>query len=107
MVTLTASCLMAGVLCTFPAPHESPPISHPYYPLRVGSEWTYRVSGGRIVVRAADSRMAGNASGFLLETSANNRFSTREVIGVNRDGVFRFEVNELKPVTPILLLKSN
>jgi hypothetical protein len=106
MINSIVESLAAIVVCIFPAPQDPAAITHPYYPLRIGSEWTYRVSGGSIKVQVADVRMLGTQTGFVLETCAGGHVSARETIGVTKDGVFRFEVNDSKPDIPIMLLRS-
>lgn len=88
-----------------PAQEAAAPTAHPYYPLKVGTEWTYKVQGGPIKVKVvAAEKTTGGASGFKLETSAASKVSATEVVGVTAEGVQRFNVNGLTPEAPILFL---
>jgi hypothetical protein len=84
---------------------EGAPATHPYYPLKAGSEWTYKVQGGPIKVKVAGTeKVAGGATGYKLETSAGNKVSATETVAVTAEGVQRFNVNGLNPEKPILFL---
>jgi len=77
---------------------------HPYYPLKTGAEWKYKVQGGPITVKVTGPEKVGMVSGFKLETSANNKVSATETVAVTEEGVKRFNVNGLNPEAPILFL---
>jgi hypothetical protein len=83
---------------TLPA-QEGTPAGHPYYPLKVQSEWTYKVQGGPIKVK--------DTTVYKLETSAGNKVSATESVGITNEGVARFNVNNLSPDTPILFLPKD
>jgi hypothetical protein len=87
---------------TVPAQEGATP--HPYYPLKVGSEWVYKVQGGPIKVKVASAEKVSGANGYKLETSAGNKVSASETVAVTKEGVQRFNVNGLNPTTPILFL---
>jgi opacity protein-like surface antigen len=80
---------------------------NPYYPLKVGSEWTYKVQGGPIKVKVTGTEKAGTGNGFKLETSANNKVSATETVAYTKEGVQRFNVNGLNPEVPILFLPAD
>jgi len=89
-------------------PAQEGPATHPYYPLKVGSEWTYKVQGGPIKVKVASAeKVSGGANGYKLETSAGNKVSASETVAVTKDGVQRYNVNGLNPTTPILFLPTD
>ena len=81
--------------------------THPYYPLKVGSEWTYKVQGGPIKVKVVGTEKAGMFTGYKLETSAQNKVSATETVAVTPEGVKRFSVNQLAPEQPILFLPKD
>jgi hypothetical protein len=81
--------------------------ANPYYPLKVGSEWTYKVQGGPIKVKVAGPEKVGPISGYKLETSAGNKVSATETVAVTPEGVKRLNVNGLTPEQPILFLPAD
>jgi len=81
--------------------------THPYFPLKVGSEWTYKVQGGPIKVKVAGPEKVGMISGYKLETSAGNKVAATETVAVTEEGVKRLNVNGLSPETPILFLPKD
>ena len=83
------------------------PASHPYYPLKTGSEWTYKVQGGPIKMKVTGPEKVGQASGFKIEVTAGGKVSATEVIGVTKDGVVRYNVNGVTADTPILFLPAD
>jgi len=83
------------------------PATHPYYPIKTGSEWTYKVQGGPIKVKVAGPEKVGPISGFKLETSAGNKVSATETVAVTPEGVKRLNVNGLTPEAPILFLPAD
>ncbi|MBO0698717.1 MAG: hypothetical protein J2P46_10005 [Zavarzinella sp.] len=88
-------------------PAQDAATTHPYYPLKVGSEWTYKVQGGPIKVKVAGPEKVGQISGYKLETSAGNKVSATETVAVTPEGVKRLNVNGLTPEQPILFLPTD
>jgi hypothetical protein len=84
--------------------HAQDAKTHPYFPLKIGAEWTYKVQGGPIKVKVTGTEKAGMFNGFKLETSAGNKVSATETVAVTDEGVKRFNVNGLNPEEPILFL---
>jgi hypothetical protein len=104
-LTLLAA-LILGV--AVPAQQDAPVAEpHPYYPLKVGTEWKYRVQGGPITVKVAAAEKAGAFQGFKLETSAGGKVSASETVAYTPEGVKRFNVNMLAPEQPILFLPKD
>jgi hypothetical protein len=91
---------------TLPA-QEGTPAGHPYYPLKVQSEWTYKVQGGPIKVKVTGTEKLKDTTVYKLETSAGNKVSATESVGITNEGVARFNVNNLSPDTPILFLPKD
>jgi hypothetical protein len=77
---------------------------NPLYPLKVGSKWTYKVSGGSIEVKVEKKEQFGGKDCFKLETTAQGKVSASEHVVVEADGVYRTGVNGLKPDAPIKFL---
>ncbi len=83
------------------------PTSHPYYPLKKDSEWTYAVQGGPVKVKVVGTEKIKDTLCYKLETSAGGKPASTETVGVTKDGVQRFIVNGLSAETPILFLKND
>jgi hypothetical protein len=81
--------------------------THPYYPIKVGSEWTYKVQGGPIKMKITGTEKVGQATGYKIEVTAGTKVSATEVIGVTKDGVVRYNVNGVAADTPILFLPTD
>src|SRR5262249_19231388 len=88
-------------------PARDDPLTHPYYPLKTDSEWTYKVQGGPIKVKVVGTEKAGGVTGFKLETSAGGKVSATETVAVMKEGVHRLNVNGITPHRPILFLPAD
>ena len=97
--------LIAGLSLT--AQEAAAPATHPYYPLKTGSKWTYKVQGGPITMEVKGTEKVGQASGFKIEVMAGNKVSATEVIGVTPDGVVRYNVNGVAAEPPVLFLPTD
>jgi len=83
------------------------PATHPFYPIKTGSEWTYKVQGGPIKMKITGTEKVGQATGYKIEVTAGNKVSATEVVGVTKDGVVRYKVNDVAADTPILFLPTD
>jgi hypothetical protein len=83
------------------------PATNPYYPIKTGSEWTYKVQGGPIKMKITGTEKVGQATGYKIEVTAGNKVSATEVVGVTKDGVVRYKVNDVAADTPILFLPTD
>lgn len=83
------------------------PVTNPYYPIKTGSEWTYKVQGGPIKMKITGTEKVGQATGYKIEVTAGNKVSATEVVGVTKDGVVRYKVNDVAADTPILFLPTD
>jgi hypothetical protein len=86
---------------------ETAPAATPYYPLKVGNEWTYKVQGGPIKMKVTGTEKADKGTGFKIEVTAGNKVSASETIGVTPEGVFRYNVNGVAAEKPILILPTD
>jgi hypothetical protein len=108
MKRLAGLSVFAVLTLAMPIPAQEGSETHPFYPLKLGAEWTYKVQGGPIKVRVASAeKVSGGANGYKLETSAGNKVSASETVAVTKDGVQRYNVNGLNPTTPILFLPKD
>lgn len=99
--------VVLGVGVTLSGQEAAGPTTHPYYPLKVGSEWTYKVQGGPIKVKVAGTEKIKDTTVYKLETMAGNKLAATEAVGLTKDGVARFNVNNLSPESPILFLPAD
>ncbi len=88
-------------------PADEGPVKNPYYPLKVGSEWKYKVQGGPISVKVTGSEKVANQAGYKLETTAGSKVSATEVVAVTKEGVLRYNVNGLNAEPPIMFLPAD
>ena len=95
------------VAVSIPAQEAAGTKAHPYYPLKVGSVWTYKVQGGPIQVKVAGTEKAGTHTGYKLETTAAGKVSATEVVAFTDEGIQRFSVNQLNAEPPILFLPKD
>ena len=108
MKRLAGLAAFAVLVVAFSAPAaEDPPTANPYYPLKEGTEWTYKVQGGPIKVKVAGKEKVSAGTGYKLETTAGNKVSATETVAVTLEGVKRFNVNGLNPDAPILFLPTD
>jgi hypothetical protein len=107
MKRLAGLSVLAVLTVAIHVPAQEGAATHPYYPLKLGSEWTYNVQGGPIKVKVASAEKVGGTNGYKLETSAGNKVSATETVAVTKEGVQRFNVNGLNPATPILFLPAD
>jgi hypothetical protein len=75
-----------------------------FYPLKVGSTWTYKVQGGSIQVKVEKKVKVDNEDAYELSTSSQGKVSATEQVVVKPDGVYRVMVNNLKPDAPVKFL---
>jgi hypothetical protein len=89
------------------APAQEAAKTNPYFPLKAGAEWTYKVQGGPIKVKVSGTEKIGNTPGFKLETTANNKVSATEIVAITDEGVQRFSVNQMSAEPAIMFLPMN
>src|SRR4051794_34499987 len=97
--------LIVGV--SLPAQEAAAPATNAYYPVKVGSEWTYKVQGGPIKMKITGTEKVGQATGYKIEVTAGNKVSATEVVGVTEKGVFRYNVNGVAAEPPIMFLPAD
>jgi hypothetical protein len=97
--------LTVGV--SLPAQEAAAPATNPYYPVKVGSEWTYKVQGGPIKMKITGTEKVGQATGYKIEVTAGNKVSATEVVGVTAKGVERYSVNGVAAEPSILFLPAD
>ncbi len=76
----------------------------PYFPLKVGTEWEYKGSGQKYVVRVTKHEKVDTTLCAVVETTADNT-TIVEYYTVTDDGVVRLTWNNAKADPPVLVLK--
>ena len=79
----------------------------PLYPLKVGSVWTYKVSGGSIQVKVEKKEKFGDEETYKLVTSAQGKEGASEHVAIKdgKDGgVYRYDIGGVKPDAPLKFL---
>jgi hypothetical protein len=103
--------LVAAALTALAAPARAgdAPEETPYYPLKVGTTWTYRDAdapgAAKIVVKVARQEKVGDVLCARVETHKDGKAAGYEHVAVAKDGVYRHSINGLRPDRPLLLLK--
>src|SRR5262249_43354252 len=62
----------------------------PYYPLKVGTKWTYRVGTNSFNMQVTKHEKVGDLLCGVIETSKDGNVVLTEYVGVKDDGVYRF-----------------
>ena len=98
--------LMLALAAPVPAQAQDKPSANPYYPLKVGHEWTYQSGKESVVIRVEktvplelmrDDKI-DRATSYILKVSSGPR-EVSEQVAVLADGVYRFSTagKNLKP----------
>lgn len=75
-----------------------------YYPLKVGSKWTYRVGEQRMVLEVKRLDEVDGVKCAVLETRADNLIFSEHVAPA-ADGIYRYKAQDSKIVPPICFFK--
>ena len=94
--------LLTGLLATHAADE---PLVTPYYPVKVGTRWQYKVGGNSLTVKVAKHEKVGDVTCAVLETSRDDQVITTEHVGIKADGVYRYTLATFKPDPPFRILK--
>ncbi len=76
-----------------------------YYPLKVGSQWTYQIGSVQVTLRVAKHEKVGDVLCGVVESSVDGKVVATEHISVGDNGVFRHTFNGQKDSEPLCLLK--
>jgi hypothetical protein len=91
---------VALVVATTALAQTTPTATTEYFPLKVGSKWTYKVADNSITVKVASA----DAYGAVLDTLVNDKSVATEVIQVKPDGVYRSKINKTDISPPVKFL---
>ncbi len=77
-----------------------------YYPLKLGSKWTYKAGDKTIVLHLKEFEDVDGVKCAVMETSTEGQGKKfTEHVAVKKDGVYRFKAQGLKIDPPLLFLK--
>jgi hypothetical protein len=81
------------------------PLDTPYFPVKVGTRWTYKIGATTITVKVTKHEKIGDVNCAVLETSRDDQVVETVQIGIKPDGVYRIGVGAIKPDPPFRILK--
>src|SRR5206468_2595284 len=79
--------------------------SSEYFPLKVGTTWTYETNGQEIEMTVAKHEKFGDVTCARLETKLNGKVLASEHVTVQKDGVYRHAIQGQAIKPPIRILK--
>ncbi len=101
---------VAGVLFVICLPAaqsvaQDPPPATPYYPMKVGTTWQYRVGADKMTVKVTKHEKIGDLTCARVEAVFKGS-TTVEYVAVKADGVYRVKADdkEIKPALCFLRL---
>jgi len=108
-IKLLAS-LMVLVVALDQVRAEDKMVDSAYFPLKVGTAWTYRVanapqSAPKVVVKVIKHEKVGDFLCARLESFVNGKVEANEYVAVTKSGVYRVSLNGFTVEPPVLLLK--
>src|SRR5437867_10863774 len=87
----------------------------PYYPLKVGNQWTYRTGDKKVLLKVIKHEKIEVTKGekidkvvcAVLEASVDDKVVGSEHVAAGKDGLYRFQALKDKIVPPVCFLKPN
>jgi uncharacterized protein YdaL len=81
---------------------DKPGAETPYYPIKVGSVWTYKFSNSeqRLTMRIVRHDKVGDLMCAVIEASAGGQVQASEYVAVKADGVYRVKGSRGEAVMP-------
>jgi len=76
-----------------------------YYPLSVGTTWTYSTGEGTMTTKVAKHEEIGGVMCARIEATTADKKTTSEYVHVSEDGVYRHQASEQSITPPLLFLK--
>lgn len=77
----------------------------PYYPLKVGTTWHYRIGEKKLQTKVTKYEKVGDVMCARVETIIDGNPMGVEHIALTPEGVARFQINGTKPDKPLVFLK--
>jgi hypothetical protein len=85
---------------------DDKPLESPYYPLKVGNTWTYKLNDTHFTMKVAKFEDIDKQSCARLEMLSGDNVKAVEHIAVTSEGVKRFQFDGKKADPPVLFLKT-
>ena len=77
----------------------------PFYPLKVGTKWQYKVGAGSLTIKVTKHEQVGEVTCAVLEKSKDDQVLGSDHIGVTADGVYHYMIAGQKLDMPFRILK--
>ena len=96
-------------LIAFAAPVMAADDDKAYYPLKVGTKWTYKIDGqdDRFIIVAIKEEKIAEQMCMKLEAKLKDQLVASEHLAVLKDGVYRFKFNDSAIEPPICFFKPS
>jgi hypothetical protein len=102
---LPLATLVVFAVAGFVPAAEDAPATTPYFPLAVGSKWTYKCGENRFRLEVVKFEKVGETDCARVELFVNDKSQAAEDIAVTKDAVLRFTFDGKKAEPPIPFLK--
>ncbi len=99
----TAVVLLAATAAVRGADDKTP--ETPYYPLKVGNVWTYKIGDTKLTVKVPKFEDVDKQSCARVEMSVGAKVVSFEHVAVKADGVYRYATDDNKAEPPLCFLK--
>jgi len=102
-------CSAALLMLIFGAPLPSADVDQSYYPVQVGTQWTYKLGnmGDKFVITVAKSAKVGQQDCAVFDAKFNGKDAATEHVAWLKDGVHRFMYGDKNFEPSICFLKPN
>lgn len=99
--------MRAFLLLLFAVPLHAADDDKEYYPLRIGTKWTYRLSGqeGKFVIAAVGEEKIGNVTSVKLEAKLRDQAVGSEQVAFQNGEFIRYKFNDQTIEPPIPFCK--
>lgn len=97
--------MLVGVLPLRAADELKPKEQSPYFPLEKGKSWTYKSGEKTITLKVADFEKSGDDICARLEWRRDKDLISTELVGLRKDGIYRFQQGGADIRTPLRFLK--
>jgi hypothetical protein len=80
-----------------------------YYPLKIGTKWTYKIAGqeDKFVVTAVKEEKVGEQNCVKIEAKLKDQLVASEHVAIRNDGVYRFKFGDQVIEPEICFLKAS
>jgi hypothetical protein len=83
-------------------PQSSP---YPYYPLKVGNTWYYKIGETKFEMKVTKFEKVDDQNCARIEMSVSGKVQAVEHVAVKDDGVYRYKFEDKKAEPPVCFLK--